>query len=104
MMATLAKAIRTSIRQYDMVGRVEQSKFGVLLINTTANESYLWAEKIRKNVAAHVISYEGNNFSVTISVGVAGAMEGMKSEELLVNTNAVLQKAAEAGGNAVRVF
>ena len=103
-MLTLAKAIRGSVRTYDIVGRFDSSRFGVLLINTAANEAYLWAEKIRKNVAGHVISLEGKNFSITISTGVCGALEGMKREELVGNTVAVVNKASEAGGNAVRVF
>ena len=102
--ATLAKAIRSSIRSYDIVGRLDNNRFGVMLVNTAANEAYLWAEKIRENVAAHVINYEGKSFSITISVGVAGALEGMRKEELLTNASTVLGKASEAGGNTVRVF
>ena len=103
-MLTLAKAVRASVRPYDIVGRYDENRFGVLLVNTAANEAYLWAEKIRKNVASHVISLDGKNFSITISTGVCGALEGMRKEELVGNAVAVLNKAAEAGGNAVRVF
>jgi phenylpyruvate tautomerase PptA (4-oxalocrotonate tautomerase family) len=35
---------------------------------------------------------------------VCGVLEGMKKEELVGNVTAVLNKAAEAGGNAVRVY
>jgi diguanylate cyclase (GGDEF)-like protein len=101
---TLAKAIRSSVRHYDLVGRYESDRFGVLLVNTAANEAYLWAEKIRKNIAGLVINLDGKNFSITISIGVAGALEGMKKEELLGNTVAVLNAASQAGGNVVRVF
>lgn len=103
-MSALAKSIRASVRKYDIVGRVDYNRFGVALLNTTANEAYLWAEKIRKNVAAHVITLDEKSFSITISVGVCGALEGMKKEELIANTVTVLHKASEAGGNAVRVF
>jgi len=101
---TLAKAIRSSVRHYDLVGRYESDRFGVLLVNTAANEAYLWAEKIRKNIAGLVINLDGKNFSITISIGVAGALEGMKKEELLGNTVAVLNAASQVGGNVVRVF
>jgi diguanylate cyclase (GGDEF)-like protein len=103
-MLALAKAIRSSVRHYDLVGRYESDRFGILLINTAANEAYLWAEKIRKNIAGLVINLDGKTFSITISVGVAGALEGMKKEELLGNTIAVLSNASNAGGNVVRVF
>ena len=103
-MGALAKAVRSSVRKYDIVGRIDYNRFGVALLNTTANEAYLWAEKIRKNVAAHVITLDEKSFSITISVGVSGALEGMKKEELIANTVTVLHKASEAGGNSVRVF
>ncbi|HLX11198.1 MAG TPA: sensor domain-containing diguanylate cyclase [Bacteroidota bacterium] len=103
-MGSLAKAIRSSVRSYDLVGRVDVNKFAVVLIRTTANEAYLWSEKIRKTVSGNVIELDGKNFSVTISAGVAGAQEGITRDELLNNAVAVLEKAVTAGGNAVRVY
>jgi diguanylate cyclase (GGDEF)-like protein len=102
--ATIARAIRACVRSYDLVGRFDSDRFGILLINTAANDAYLWAEKIRKHMAGLVINLEGKNFSITISVGVAGALEGMKKEELIGNTVAVLGTASQSGGNVVRVF
>ncbi len=103
-MLTLAKAIRASVRSYDIVGRYDYNRFGVVLINTAANDAYLWAEKIRKNVAAHVMNLEGKSFAITTSTGVCGALDGMRREEFVGNTSAVLSKAVDAGGNVVRVF
>ena len=103
-MLTLAKAIRSSVRTYDIVGRYDEHRFSVVLIDTAANDAYLWAEKIRKNVAAHVMNLDGKSFSVTISTGVCGALDGMRKEEFVGNTLAVLNKAVDAGGNVVRVF
>ncbi len=101
---TIARAIRACVRTYDLVGRFDSDRFGILLINTAANDAYLWAEKIRKHIAGLVVNLEGKSFSITISVGVAGALEGMKKEELIGNTVAVLGTASQAGGNVVRVF
>jgi len=103
-MLTLAKAIRNSVRPYDIVGRYDTDRFGILLLNTASNEAYLWAEKIRKTITGLVINLEGKSFSITISVGVSGAVDGMRKEELVGNTSAVLNNALLAGGNAVRVF
>ncbi|GEM_PF-407418 len=100
----LSQAIRASIRPYDLVGRLEHNKFCILLINTDANEAQIWAEKIRKNIAGLTISLEEKSFSVTLSIGVCGAVKGMRREELMANTITVLHRASETGGNAVRVF
>jgi diguanylate cyclase (GGDEF)-like protein len=102
--ATLAQAIRASIRPYDIAGRYAADRFGIVLANTASSDAYLWAEKIRKSIAGHVINSDGKSFSVTVSIGVCGALEEMKKEELLGNTAAVLNKATESGGNAVRIF
>lgn len=104
MLITLAKVIRKSVRQYDLVGRLENHRFGVVLVKTPANEAYLWAEKIRKTIAGVVIDLDGKSFSVTLSIGVCGATEGVTKDELLKNTNLVLKKSIENGGNTVRVF
>ncbi len=103
-MLTLAKAIRSSVRPYDLVARYEGSKFAALLVNTAANDAYVWAEKIRRNLAGLVINIDGKTFSITISLGVCGALEGMRGQEFLGNASTVLTKACEAGGNLVRVY
>jgi len=101
---TISRAIRQCIRPYDVVGRYDSSRFVVALIDTASNEAYLWAEKIRKSIAGLVIPLDGRSFSVTISIGVTGALEGVQREELLNNATTVLNRAVEGGGNAVRVF
>jgi diguanylate cyclase (GGDEF)-like protein len=103
-MMTLARAIRASVRPYDAVGRYDTDRFGVLLVNTAANDAYLWSEKLRKSIAGHVINLDGKSFSMTISIGLSGALDGMKPEELVGNTTTVFRRASEAGGNTVRVF
>ncbi|MBN1398651.1 MAG: diguanylate cyclase [Bacteroidetes bacterium] len=100
----VGRMIKVSIRPYDVVGRFDFNCFVVLLVNTTSNEASLWAEKIRKNVASNILNIENKSFSVTISVGVAGADDETSDVDLLENTNRVLQKAIEAGGNIIRVY
>ncbi len=77
---------------------------GVLLVNTTASEAYLWAEKVRKQIASHIITIDGKNLSLTVSVGVCGLTEGMHKDEMIAGTSRLLSKAIEDGGNLVRVL
>ena len=77
---------------------------GVLLANMTASDAYLWAEKLRKQIASHVIDYGQKTFSVTVSLGVCGLSERMTARDLLTGATQVYNKAVESGGNAVRVF
>lgn len=99
-----ARILKAAIRQYDVVGRQDVDRIGVLLINTAASDGYLWAEKIRKQIAGHVMSLAGRSLSITVSAGVCGLTDGMHKEELIAGTSQVLEKARENGGNLVRVF
>lgn len=96
--------LKNAVRQYDMIGRLDYNKFGVVLMNTTANEGYLWAEKIRKNFASQVLSLNNKTTSITISSGVCGLTESMQFAELTQHVSAALQKALEQNGNTVKVY
>ena len=100
----VSRVLRANIRRYDVLGRQEDNTLGVLLINTPASEAYLWAEKVRKLVAGHVIRIGAKTLSVTVSVGVCGLSSGMQAGELVAGTAQVLGKAMEGGGNLVRVY
>jgi len=77
---------------------------GVVLANMTASDAYLWAEKLRKTIASHVIAHGQKTFSVTVSLGVCGLSERMNARDLMSGATQVHNKAKETGGNAVRVF
>jgi diguanylate cyclase (GGDEF)-like protein len=98
------KILRANIRPYDAVGRLEDDRLGVLLVNTAASDAYLWAEKMRKAVSSHVMIVGKRSFSVTVSAGVCGLSEGMGTDDLVAGTSQVLGKALEHGGNLVRVY
>jgi diguanylate cyclase (GGDEF)-like protein len=100
----VGRMIKNSIRPYDLVGRFDFNRFAVLLVNTTPNEASLWAEKLRKNVASNIINVESRSFSVTVSIGISGAVNETSDMELLEKADRVLKKAVEAGGNIVRVY
>jgi diguanylate cyclase (GGDEF)-like protein len=100
----VARLLRGNIHVYDVLGRQGDDTLGVLLINTPASEAYLWAEKIRKMIASHVITIGPKTLSVTVSAGVCGLTSGMHMDELVAGTTQVLGKAIEHGGNLVRIF
>jgi len=101
---SVAKVLRRSVRLYDVVGRLDFNRFGLLLVQITPNEAYLWAEKIRKAIAATVLTVDEKKISITISIGICGLGEHMDRDELIQNATQVLQKCIETGGNIVRVF
>jgi len=100
----IGRMIKSSVRPYDLVGRYDFNRFAVLLVSTPAKEANLWSEKLRKNIASNIINVDQKSFSVTVSIGVCGAVSQTSDIELLENASQTLKKAVEAGGNIVRVF
>jgi diguanylate cyclase (GGDEF)-like protein len=100
----VVKLIRINSHVYDVVGRQDANTLSVLLINMTANDAYLWAEKMRKHIASNILTLGNKSCSVTVSAGVCGLDSGMGKDELMAGTSQVLSKAIESGGNLVRVF
>ncbi len=96
--------IRSGVRPYDVVGLLDRHHVGAVLVNTSANDAYIWAEKVRKSIASQILTVGDRTFSVTISVGICGATEGMTVEEFLGNATQVLNTVAERGGNLVSVY
>jgi diguanylate cyclase (GGDEF)-like protein len=100
----LVTIARAQMRPYDLVGRLEEDRIAVVLVGTAATDGYLWAEKVRKQIASHVMNVGSRSFSVTVSVGVCGLNDGMSTSDLITGTRHVLDKAIENGGNLVRVY
>lgn len=100
----IGRIIKTFIRSYDLIGRFDFNRFAVYLINTSLNEAYIWAEKVRKNIASNIINIDQKSFSVTVSVGICGSQNVGNDIELMEHASQVLSKATEAGGNMVRVY
>ncbi len=59
------------IRSIDGIGRYGGEEFSILLINTNTEQAVKKAELIRSQIEEKVISFNGDEYKVTISIGVA---------------------------------
>jgi diguanylate cyclase (GGDEF)-like protein len=103
MMKSVVGIVRSNLRAYDVIGRASETRMDVLLVNTAANDAYLWAEKVRKQIAGQIVVSGSRSFSTTVSMGICGLLDGMLVADLTEGTEHVLSKAIEHGGNLVRV-
>ncbi|HEY4643338.1 MAG TPA: sensor domain-containing diguanylate cyclase [Bacteroidota bacterium] len=101
---TIARVIQSGVRPYDITGLLDPQHIGVVLAHTAANDAYIWAEKVRESISSRIFTVDNRTFSVTVSVGICGATEGMGVEEFIGNAMEVLKSVAEKGGNLVRVY
>ena len=98
-----ASSIFDSIRGQDLAGRYGGEEFVVMLYNTDADAAMMVAERIRKNIAEQELHYEGNNMSLTISIGVSvfDADNPVSAKELVEMADRALYQSKANGRNRV---
>jgi diguanylate cyclase (GGDEF)-like protein len=95
---TLSKLFATSIRESDYFGRWGGEEFLIVAPNTSLNNTFILAEKLRKIVADH--PFEGLE-AVTCSFGVAQSDPEEPVKTAIKNADDALYRAKEEGKNRV---
>ena len=102
--ASVAESIASSIRPYDTLGRYNARTFGAVLAGRNDQDAYLWAERLRKEVAGTILSAAGRKFSVTVSVGICDMSDSAGSNVVIDGASRALEKAMGGEGNAVILY
>lgn len=92
------------LRPYDLLGRFGGDMFSVALVGRSDQEAYLWAERLRKEIAGHIIPFAGRTLSVTVSAGVCDATSSSDKAQVLNGARQALEKAGKDGGNTVVIY
>jgi diguanylate cyclase len=100
----VAEVLEKSIREMDIVCRYGGEEFGVILPGITLNEGQFFAERIRKAVANNTITVDGSELRVTISAGLAQALEDEQPKALVNRADKALYAAKNSGRNLVGVY
>lgn len=95
--------VQQQIRDYDVVGHIDDDTLAIGLVARDAQRTQLWMERLRSEVASSIISVDDKRFTVTVSVGIAQFDPSENHERLLDNTYAVLARSVKQG-NKVTVF
>jgi diguanylate cyclase (GGDEF)-like protein len=100
---TLAEICQKTARKLDVISRLGGEEFAILVINAPLQNALIAAERIRAAVAnTRLTSFDGFEFSFTVSIGVAEQPKDDYSEEHLISlADNALYKAKEAGRNCV---
>jgi len=99
-LCAVAKLLRAGVRDGDLVGRLGGEEFAILMPATEPEFATAMAERIRAEVAALRLSYEGQALRVTISIGVSGG-PGTDLKQLTANADAALYRAKRNGRDRV---
>ncbi|GII79019.1 GGDEF domain-containing protein [Sphaerisporangium rufum] len=101
-LAGVATALRSQLRDYDVVGRFGGEEFVVLLPRADVAEARRVAERLRSRVGRMAIPVDDAMITVTISAGVAiMSLHGDDLIELLAAADLALYRAKELGRDRV---
>lgn len=101
----VARIIKDSLRQIDLVCRYGGEEFSILLTETDKTGAMFAAERIRQSVESRHIRAYDEDLRVTISVGISVfPQQGRDSQELIDKADQALYQAKEAGRNKVRAY
>lgn len=102
----LAKILKDSVRNYDVLGRYGGDEFVVVLPDTNLENAASLAERIRQTVESDLGSKSAlaNDRSVTISLGLTSACDDDKNIETIIKrADDALYRAKEDGRNRVEI-
>lgn len=102
----VGRILMTSLRSSDTPARYGGEEFVALLSNTTEEQAWILAERIREAIAGRRFHFKGRFFRITASIGVASLQAGVfsSSADLLGEADAALYRAKNMGRNAVCSF
>lgn len=99
----LAARVRPRIRREDLFARFGGEEFACILTHTGMEGGVKFAESVRKLIEGRPFSFEGQAFSVTVSVGVAQVDHepDATAHELVARADENLYEAKRSGRNRV---
>lgn len=95
----VAQVLRDTMREMDLVARYGGEEFAVILPSTNASEAERAVLRVLSAVTASVFRYDNLDLKVTVSIGLAEAMQGDDLESLVRRADEALYDSKEAGRN-----
>jgi diguanylate cyclase (GGDEF)-like protein len=98
----LVALCKDDLRPYDLLGRIGGEEFAIMMVQCDLQKAFTVSERLRKRIVNHVISADGKDISIKISVGVAELSGDMESFESIMNrADQALYVAKKLGRNRV---
>jgi diguanylate cyclase (GGDEF)-like protein/PAS domain S-box-containing protein len=101
----IAGEVGALVRRNETLSRLGGDEFALLLPDVSAKEAEALAERVVRAIAQIPFRFEGQNFRLTTSLGIAlYPTHAISSEELIAHADAAMYQAKEAGKNAWRIY
>ncbi|RFA30941.1 hypothetical protein CAI21_02895 [Alkalilimnicola ehrlichii] len=99
----VARLIRQQLRHSDILARLEEAEFGILLINTPLGLAKEVAERVRRRIARTPVTLRNKTLRLTVTGGVTAHREGDSASSLLWRTEEALFHSETEGRSGIRV-
>lgn len=99
--AAVARALTSALREHDTVARWGGEEFLVVLPDASLEGAMQVAIKLREAIADLSVSYQGHRLQPTLSYGVASSHQGGDAESCLKLADQRLYRAKTSGRNAI---
>ncbi|QJB56936.1 sensor domain-containing diguanylate cyclase [Pseudodesulfovibrio sp. zrk46] len=101
---SLAKTLRTSVREVDVVGRHGGEEFVVLLPDANQEEAAVVSERIAEAVRRNIVECNDLKVPLTVSIGMASLQRGDDLDSILKFADIALYAAKKKGRDRVEVY
>lgn len=103
--SSVAMLLRQRLRSSDIVGRYGGEEFAVALPECSISDAYLLIEDIRQRFSEVCFKHQDQEFSCTLSAGLASSADfpGSNGSELLVTADEALYRAKRGGRDQVQL-
>ncbi|HOZ72644.1 MAG TPA: GGDEF domain-containing protein [Spirochaetales bacterium] len=100
----LAATLKSTMRTGDAVGRFGGEEFCVLALDCDARGAMDAAERVRRSVESLRFSYDGQELSITVSLGIRMLDPGIDPKDLLDDADKALYASKSGGRNRSTLF
>lgn len=101
---SFAERMRCSLRKTDLAGRLGGEEFAILLIGSERPSATDFAERLRTQVAADSVEFEGKTLRVSVSIGVTQlSTDDATADAALARADVALYQAKAKGRNRVEL-
>lgn len=100
----LAGLMRNTLRKIDTLGRLGGEEFAVILPGASRASAQIFAERLRKKIAASPMPHAGKSITLTVSIGVTEIKpDDSSADDTLARADRAQYQAKESGRNRVVV-
>ncbi len=100
-----ADLLRETMRLTDIAGRYGGEEYGVILVDTNAENAMIFTERLRQRIEAETVEFDEYKIKYTISLGISEISESCETyQQWLEQSDKALYVCKESGRNRSHVF